>query len=98
MASLNKNNFFSKGDLKKIVYEKELPTTWNKDNKITYQVLSEIFSFFEENSLTVEVNLVPVLNFLCNKDVSPIVRKPVSNFRKKMLNFVKIVTPLTIMS
>ena len=69
-------------DLRRIVFEKLLPDFWNfESNEVTYEILSEIFSFLDENSLSASA-IVPILNLLCNRDVSASIKKP-SNFQKK---------------
>ena len=87
MAATNVNKFFSEKDLRQIVCEKLVPDSWNvQTSQVSYKILSEIFSFLDENSLSVNANVVPILSLLCNRDVSSVI-KNTSNFQKKSEEF-----------
>ncbi len=87
MAASNVNRYFSKENLKEIVYQNKPPTFWGQNDKLNYEMLSEIFCYLEENNLSFS-NIVPVLNLLCGRDVASVIKKP-SNFYKKFKKLIE---------
>ena len=106
MADNNVN--ITKSDIKHIICTGELPLSTEKDKvRITYRVLSDIFSVIDEESLSPKDVIVPCLTLLCGWDVSNVVGKP-SNFlrsksrkinnKKKLVNLDDIVPEFTLQS
>ena len=104
MADNNVN--ITKSDIKHIICTGELPLSTEKDKvRITYRVLSDIFSVIDEESLSPKDVIVPCLTLLCGWDVSNVVGKP-SNFlrsksrkinnKKKLVNLDDIVPEFTL--
>ena len=88
MAAQNVN--INKSDIKNI-YENKLPLSLeNCKIKITYKILSDIFSVINdvENPLSPQDVLIPCLNLLCGWDVTDVVGRP-SNFLRNKLNKIK---------
>ena len=86
MAAQNIN--INKSDIKNIIYENTLPLSLeNCKIKITYKILSDIFSVINdvENPLSPRDVLIPCLNLLCGWDVTDVVGRP-SNFLRNKLN------------
>ena len=86
MAAQNVN--INKSDIKNIIYENKLPLSLeNCKIKITYKILSDIFSVINdvENPLSPQDVLIPCLNLLCGWDVTDVVGRP-SNFLRNKLN------------
>eukprot|EP00111_Clytia_hemisphaerica_P012439 TCONS_00036500-protein len=88
MAASNVNNTFCREHINKILCDKELPEYWGKDSKVTFRMLSEIFSYLDENRLSNSGSLVSILDVLCGKETLPIIKKP-SNFIRKMKLFMR---------
>ena len=82
MADNNVN--ITKSDIKHIICTGELPLSTEKDKvRITYRVLSDIFSVIDEESLSPKDVIVPCLTLLCGWDVSNVVGKPSNFLRSK---------------
>lgn len=69
------------------MYQKKRPESWGEDDKLNYKMLSEIFSYFEDNNLSFS-NIVSVLNLLCGRDVAFVIKKT-SNFYKKYKKLIE---------
>ena len=82
MADNNVN--ITKSDIKHIICTGTLPLSTEKDKvRITYRVLSDIFSVIDEESLSPKDVIAPCLTLLCGWDVSNVVGKPSNFLRSK---------------
>ena len=70
------NVSITKSDIKHIICKKDKV-------RITYRVLSDIFSVIDEESLSPKDVIAPCLTLLCGWDVSNVVVKPSNFLRSK---------------
>ena len=80
------NVSITKSDIKHIICTGELPLSTGKDKvRITYRVLSNIFSVIGEEFLSPKDVIAPCLTLLCGWDGSNVLGKPSNFLRSKSI-------------